>query len=226
MASGLGPGDLGATAEPGYPGVAVLLRAIEALQHAITRSSACSSSTGEDSFDACAGWSGPRRRVVDHLAVGVDRDALGDEVLLDHVDQGRRLRRIRSASWVGGRRAEKLGSPPSWTMRAAIWSACACSSFACSRNSAATALRLEPLRHEVVSPVAEHADDLGRERLVQQAQHVSRSACSRRSPRLFRCAGARACAAPSRRSGRCCGCRRWSSCRASGRDAKHRGWRG
>ena len=33
----------------------------------------------------------------------------------------------------------KFGAPPSWVMRSAIWSACPCSSLACSRNSAATA---------------------------------------------------------------------------------------
>ena len=39
----------------------------------------------------------------------------------------------------------KFGSPPSCVMRSAIWSACRCSSAACSRNSAAAAGACRPV---------------------------------------------------------------------------------
>src|SRR5262249_40674569 len=75
--------------------------------------------------------------VVDHLAIAVDGDPLGDQVFLDHV-----LERVAStySAWLREARpsGEKSGSPPSCVMRSAIWSACCCSSCACARNSEAT----------------------------------------------------------------------------------------
>ena len=55
--------------------------------------------------------------VADHLAVAVDGDALGDEVLLDHVEQGRALDVLGVAARERGPSGLKFGSPPSCTMR-------------------------------------------------------------------------------------------------------------
>ena len=56
-------------------------------------------------------------------------------------------------------------------MRSAIWSACCCSSLRVLEELGRHALGVDALRHEVVALVAQHADDLGRERLVEQPHH-------------------------------------------------------
>ena len=52
-------------------------------------------------------------------------------------------------------------------MRGAIWSAWPSSWLACSRNSAAAAAGVDAVGHEVVALVAEVADELGGQRLVE-----------------------------------------------------------
>ena len=49
---------------------------------------------------------------------------------------------------------EKLGSPPSWTMRCAMLSACDCSALACSANSAATLFANKGYRDTSIAEVA------------------------------------------------------------------------
>src|SRR5262245_21383430 len=116
-----------------------------------------------------------RRRIVvreipDHLAVAVDRDALGDQVLLDHVDQGASRDVLGMAP--GGeplRREVGLAAELHDARRDLVRVALLLVRVL--EELGRDGLGMDAGRHEVVPLVPEHADDLGGQRFVQKLDH-------------------------------------------------------
>src|SRR5471030_110998 len=114
----------------------------------------------------------PRGGVViaepaDHLQVRLDGDALGDEVLLDHVDQRVALHVLRVAAGeqacrVEVGRAVELGDALRDHVGVLLLFA------GVLRELVGHRLRVDARGHVVMALVAQHADDLGRQRVVQQ----------------------------------------------------------
>src|SRR5688572_1205358 len=124
---------------------------------------------GEDLFQQP-----PRRRVGvaevrDHLAVAVDRDALGDQIFLDHL-----LERLAfdvfgvaaGGEALGGEvgRAAKLRDARRDLVGMLLLV------VGVLEELRRHALGVDALRHEVMALVAQRADDLGRERLVEELE--------------------------------------------------------
>ena len=118
----------------------------------------------------------PRRRIsiaeiADDVAIAVDRDALGDQILLDHVERASSpstysawLRLVRLSGAEVGFAAElddafgDLVGVPQLLVRVR-------------EELFGDGLRVDAARHEVVAPVTQHANDLGRQRIVEQLHH-------------------------------------------------------
>ena len=108
--------------------------------------------------------------VVDHLAVTVDRDALGDEVLLDHVDQVLSLDVFRVTARGEPVRiqvglAVQLHDARGDLVGVLLFLVCMLQELGLDRVCRDT------LGHEVVPLVAEYADDLRRQRLVEELEY-------------------------------------------------------
>src|SRR3989442_638885 len=117
----------------------------------------------------------PRGRILvaevgDHLAVAVDGDPLGDQVLLDHLleraafdvlgvaARGEAIgREVRRAAELHDARGDLVGVL--LLLRRVL------------EKLRRHALGMDALRHEVMALVAQRADDLGGERFVQELQH-------------------------------------------------------
>ena len=108
--------------------------------------------------------------VVDHLAIRLDRDALGDEIFLHHLAQ-RAAFDVFGVTAVGEpvgaeiRRAAELGDPLGDPARVLVFLLRVLTELGARR------FRMPALRHVVVALVAQHADELGRERFVQELDH-------------------------------------------------------
>ena len=100
-------------------------------------SSACSSSAASMPSSSLRVVGVVASEVGDHLRVALDGDALGDQVLGDHVAQRRAFLVLGVAA---GRQAVRIevGLPAELHDARGDASACACSSVACSRNSCFT----------------------------------------------------------------------------------------
>ncbi len=121
---------------------------------------------GEDAFHQAPGRRVVVAEIADDLPVGLDRDALGDQVLLEHVDESRALDVLGVAprrEAVGGevRLAVELRDALGDLVGVLLLLVGVLEELLRDR------LRVDARGHEVVPLVAEHADDLRRQRLVQ-----------------------------------------------------------
>src|SRR3954468_10987806 len=125
---------------------------------------------GEDFLQHAPGGGILLAEVVDHLAVAVDGDALGDQVFLDHV-----LQRVAFDVLGVAARGEALGREVGRAaeLRDALGDLVGVLLLLLGvlEKFRRHALRVDALRHEVMALVAQRADDLGGERLVQELQH-------------------------------------------------------
>ena len=126
---------------------------------------------GEDALHQTSGGDVLIGEPADDLAVRGDGHPFGHEVLGDHRDQVGPFDVLGMAALHQVSPGLKSGSPCSCTIRAAIWSACPCSSAACWRNSAATGRRVDPVGHVVVALVPQHTHQLGGQGLVEHFDH-------------------------------------------------------
>src|SRR2546429_2357613 len=107
-----------------------------------------------------------RREITDHLAIAVDGDPLRDEILLDHVDQRIPLDVLGVATRrkaIGGeiRCAAELDDALRNTVGVFLLLAGVLEKLRGDRS------RMNASRHEVMALVAQHANDLGRQRGVE-----------------------------------------------------------
>src|SRR3954470_9609321 len=125
---------------------------------------------GEDFLQHAPGGGILLAEVVDHLAVAVDGDALGDQVFLDHV-----LERVAFDVLGMAARGEALGRE----VRLAVELRDTCGDLVgvlllvlrVLEELRRHALGVDALRHEIVALIAQRTHDLGGKRLVQQPHH-------------------------------------------------------